>query len=57
MSSDSIVSLVVLAGFELGLISIFADMQGLAYVAVFVVLAAFNAFSIKVGADAASNRH
>lgn len=57
MSSDFIVSSVVMAAIELGLISIFAKMQGLSYVAVLVVLAAFNAFSIKVGADAASKHH
>lgn len=57
MSVDFIVSSFVLAAIELRLISIFAKIQGLSYIAVLVVLAAFNAFSINVGADAASKRH
>ena len=57
MSGDFIVSSVVLAAIEFGLISIFSEIQGLSNIAVLVVLIAFNAFSIKVGADAASNRH
>lgn len=57
MSVDFIVSSFVLAAIELVLISIFAKIQGLSYIAVLVVLAAFNAFSINVGADAASKRH
>lgn len=52
MNSDAIGTAAVLALVELALVGIFAEIQGLKYLGVLIILGAFNALCLHIGGKA-----